>query len=488
MEEPTLNTTPSPARETEEEKRRKTLLPLFLLLLFFLLATSCIVGFLLGRTTEPGRFGALIDTIVLSPGEDEPSALPSGQPTPGTGESPAGEQDRRIDLVGVVQYTDKTPFTQGSVRLQSEPRYSQVNGQGRFQFDAVELGPHELTVLDRAGNELARRSIEVERDAVETAFLEYQNGICVMHIKLMTVEVDVEITLEEGPDGELSGDLDIKLVGTVEEEAVPALQTSVPPAEETRRPGSGETFSPAGEPTAAPGTDASGETAPAVPSTAPTATPGTAPGETPAVTPSAAPGETPGVPPTAQPSVSPAVMPSARPTASPKPSSRPDDDDDDDDDPPAPPPVLTGETEVYHGESSVTWEQQAVIDLFRPLDGSEALIAPGSEGYYLFRLENGRNGRVRFTLALREESFHVPLEYRITGGKDPSVEHSPWRTASMERETVSDGLELAAGTDGYYRIEWRWPFDGDDGVDTALGVRTDRIYTLKLTIRAEDVP
>lgn len=126
------------------------------------------------------------------------------------------------------------------------------------------------------------------------------------------------------------------------------------------------------------------------------------------------------------------------------------------------------------------------IDLFRPLDGSsERRVAPGSEGYYLFRLKNGRNGRVRFTLAVREESFHAPLEYRLADDRT-GAELSQWQATSGDTETVSGELELAGGADGYYRIEWRWPFHGDDSVDTALGQLQDRLYILKLTIRAED--
>lgn len=461
-----MNAAPSSPRETEAKKRSGALLPLFLLLLFLLLASSCIVGFRLGRTTDTERLGALIDTIVLSP---DPSPVPSGQPGPEQRMAP-------ICLLGVVRYTDGTPFTQGVVELRSQPRTAELSETGHFRFDEVEMGDHTLTVLDSSGKALTSRAIRVTRDAEADAYTDYELEVCVLHIRLLTVEVDVELTLEGAPDG----GLDVRLAGTTEAPSVPVFQPTTPPAAETSRPTSAPTQTPA----------ASGGTPSAVPSGAPGVTPTAAPSAVPAVTPTAAPSASPTASPdptpTVPPSAAPTQTPRPTPTASPKPSREPDDDDDDT---PTPAPVPSGETQVYHGESGVTWSQQAEIDLFRPLDGSaDRLIAPGTEGHYLFRLENGRSGKVRFTLAIQEGSFHVPLEYRITDGKRPSVEYSPWKTASVDAETVSDGLELEAGKDGYYRIEWRWPFDGDDTVDTALGVQADRTYTLKLTIRAEDVP
>lgn len=439
-----MNKNAGASTEMEEKKKRKALLPLFLLLLFFLLATSCIVGFLLGRTTEPGRYGALIDTIVLSPDGTEatptPTPVPSLPPAAVTATptlpavtatpapalpavtGPAAERPPEpISLLGVVRYTDGAPFTRGAVELRSAPRYSQVSDTGRFRFDAVEPGEHRLAVLDTQGNVLASRTIRVDRDAVENAYMEYEETVCVLHIQTFTVEVDVELTLDL-PGATLDVDL--------------------------------------AHPTDAPATES------------PTVT------DTPTATPAVPPTATPVIPLTPAPT----PIPSPRPTSTVRPT--PDDD-------PTPTPTPTGPVEVYHGESGVTWTQEAEIDLFRPLDGSpKRLLAPGSQGYYLFRLKNGRGGKVGFTLAIQEGSFHVPLEYRVIPDSDrdkPESELPAWQPAALDAETVSQPLVLEDGTQAYYRVEWRWPFHGDAAADTALGTREDRIYTLKLTIRAEDL-
>jgi len=477
-----LINTPSPAREAEQEKekKRRSFLPLLLLLLFLLLATSCIVGFLLGRTADPGRFGALIDTIVLAP-TDPPAPTPTG----GTD----WQTPERINLLGVVQYTDGVPFTDGSVRLHSEPRYSGLSETGHFQFDEVEPGDHELAVLDRSGNELARRAIRVERDAEQEAYIEYEGAVCVMHIRILTIEVDIDVTLERTPGGEL----DVKLAGS-RETAPPEGTPSAPPtAGPTGGPGghptAGPTAGPGGTPSAAPSAQPSarpsdGPEASPTPTEGPDVTPTAAPSATPTAAPSAEPSATPTASPTptVTPSPTPAVTPT--PTAAPTPVVTPTPV------PPTPPPVPTddGSVDISHsgddGASWQTWTQEATIDLFRTPDGSEALIAPGSKGYYLFRLENGRKGAVNFTLSVREGKFHIPLKYRLVDNAIRKVLFE-W-TASTQAETVSPVQTLDVEKEGCYRIEWEWPFDGDDAADTDLGTRDDRIYTLKLVIRVED--
>ena len=457
MEEPDLNTVSDPAGREGEKNRRRSLTPLLLLLLFLLLATSCIVGFLLGRTTEPGRFGALIDTIVLSPEQTPSTPLPvdpSPAETPAVGFSaaqatPAGEISRLICLLGLVRYTDGAPFTQGSVELRSQPRYSPLDEEGRFRFDDVEPEEHQITVLDLAGNPLATRTVRVERDALEQAYMEYEAAVCVLHIRLLTVEVNVELTLDEDPDAPL----EVALVSTREEggETQPAARPSPVPA-----------ALPSEEPT-------------------PQASPDSSPAVTPAVSPSAAP--------TSLPDSTPGVTPTATPAATPSPTPTPSHGGGNDGPAPQPTPTPTPtppveEAQVYHGKSDVTWTQQAQIDLFRSLAGGQAKIAPGSRGYYLFRLKNGQQEDVTFTLALREGSFHVPLEYRITTDDPIPKALTAWQTASTGAETVSSPVPLKAEGEGLYQIQWRWLPDGNDAVDTALGEQAG-VYILDLTIRVE---
>jgi len=484
MEEPALNTVQSAARETEGKKKRRVLLALLLLLLFLLLTTSCIVGFLLGRTTDPGRFGALIDTIVLAPGVEQQFPRPS-----------PGDLSGQVSLLGVVRYTNAVPYTQGTVRLQSEPRYSGLSGEGRFRFDEVETGDHELTVLDPSGKELARRSIRVERDAGDrSSYIEFEQDVCVMHIKALTVEVDVELILEDDPGKEL----DVRLIGTrEEEETVPVFQPSLAPTvEAAATPGAGADDPPPATP-AAPGVTP-GPTETAIPSVRPTAgtEPMASPGASPAVTASpgatASPAPSGGVEPTRSPSPAPTagVEPTVSPDPSPTPSVSPTPDTDPTPRPPVrptPTPTPTQAVEVYDNETGKTWTQLAGIDLFRPLGSTDDrnLIAPGSKGYYLFRLENGRNGAVRFTLSIREKTFHVPLVYRLVDDMTGEV-LLEWQPASPEA-VVSLPRELDREEENRCRIEWEWPPDGDDAVDTALGQLADRTYILELTIRAEDV-
>ncbi len=491
-----MNTVSSPVKETEEEKKGRNWLPLLLLLLFLLLATSCIAGFLLGRTSDPGRLGALIDTIVLTPptpSQPVPST-PIPPATPAVSGTPGPELGRLINLLGAVRYTDGRPFTQGAVRLQSDPRYSALDEKGRFNFDGVATGKHRLTVLDPDGNELAGRDIDVARDAVENSYIEQTATLCIMHIKVLTVEVDIDVTLDETPGSEL----DIRLTGTREEEEPPAVtpsttpgtppsaRPSTPPSAEpsvtpSAEPSATPTAGPSAPPTAEPSATPTAEPS-ATPTAGPSATPTAEPSATPTATPSASPSATPSVEPTSTPTATPTVTPSSEPTAAPtptptpRPTVRPT---------PTPKPTDSGTTDVYDNESGKTWTQQAVIDLFRSQDGSHPPIAPGSKGYYVFRLRNGRSEPISFTMSLLEESFHIPLEYRIATDELIPRGLTGWQTASLGAPAVSDKVPMAARGEQRFRIEWRWPPDGNDAEDTALGQRDDRTYTLKLTIKVE---
>lgn len=220
------------------------------------------------------------------------------------------------------------------------------------------------------------------------------------------------------------------------------------------------------------------------------------PGASPAVTASpgatASPAPSGGVEPTQSPPPAPTagVEPTVSPDPSPAPSVSPTPDTDPTPRPPVrptPTPTPTQAVEVYDNETGKTWTQLAGIDLFRPLGSTDDrnLIAPGSKGYYLFRLENGRNGAVRFTLSIREKTFHVPLVYRLVDDMTGEV-LLEWQPASPEA-VVSLPRELDREEENRCRIEWEWPPDGDDAVDTALGQLADRTYILELTIRAEDV-
>lgn len=135
--------------------------------------------------------------------------------------------------------------------------------------------------------------------------------------------------------------------------------------------------------------------------------------------------------------------------------------------------------------SFAAWEQHAVIDLFYNREtGTAEKIYPGSKGFYLFQLENGRKEDLTITLNLArgDGSPYLPLRFtlRLQEGQNSGASGTLAEGGSLRLRTV-----LAGGAKAVCRLEWEWPYEGGrDGADTRAGSRGGD-YTLLLTIHAE---
>ncbi len=106
MEQQNHNQLPPLQKGTNKKQRLMTLLLVFLLLLA--LFSSVLVGFLIGRNTDPYR-GQIIDTIFIGP-----------------------DRNRTVHVSGQVVYSDGTPYADGTVELRSEPIITTTDYKGRF--------------------------------------------------------------------------------------------------------------------------------------------------------------------------------------------------------------------------------------------------------------------------------------------------------------------------------------------------------------------
>lgn len=135
------------------------------------------------------------------------------------------------------------------------------------------------------------------------------------------------------------------------------------------------------------------------------------------------------------------------------------------------------------------WTQSSTIDLFyNKTSGQQEKIAPGSSGYYLFRLQNTLSNRLNVTVSLAESGLHLPLELTLTpldvGGR------------AMEGRAVSGTLsadggldlstDIAASAVAGYRLDWSWPAEGNDRLDTLVGSGDNLVYLLAMTVHAEE--
>lgn len=156
----------------------------------------------------------------------------------------------------------------------------------------------------------------------------------------------------------------------------------------------------------------------------------------------------------------------------------------------------TTEETVDHGRVDVqgqnaagweNWESQSVIDLFYNRTGisQNDTIQPGSEGYYLFRVDNSRLEPLDLTLTLSEKDLHLPLEFTLT----PLDADGDKRTGQEVTGVLSDGaLELKSMIQAEeqitYRLDWVWPYEGRNAMDTIAGINGGT-YTLELHIHAQ---
>ena len=163
--------------EKPGESRRKTVLqmiPLALLLLFFL--SSYLVFFLTGKNGDrPVKLAS--DTIVLTP--------------------EGGETSTAFHMGGRILYEDGTPFAGGTVELHSKARTTVTDEYGRFLFDQVESGEHELKAVDPQGRALAECRFLLSKNEMEEPlfFIEKGSGEYELqtNINLRLLEITAQI-------------------------------------------------------------------------------------------------------------------------------------------------------------------------------------------------------------------------------------------------------------------------------------------------------
>lgn len=148
------------------------------------------------------------------------------------------------------------------------------------------------------------------------------------------------------------------------------------------------------------------------------------------------------------------------------------------------------------------WTTNTQIELFRVSyengqekitvlsDDTDALIAPGTDNSYTFRLKNTGNVALNYTVMLEayysDNVTYIPVEVRMrdfNGNYCIGSEDS--YAPVLELNGLQDHNTLGAGYYAYYTLEWQWPFEaGDDGYDTYLGnLAAEEPVTLTVVIR-----
>ena len=134
--------------------------------------------------------------------------------------------------------------------------------------------------------------------------------------------------------------------------------------------------------------------------------------------------------------------------------------------------------------SYVNGEQQVTV---HSNDG-DRLIAPGTENSYVFKLKNTGNVALQYALEVNATvtgADTLPVTARLSRYDGHWLAGDSHTYADLTvLDAAMDDTALGAGRFTYYTLDWQWPFEGDDGLDTLLGnLSTERDITLTIEIK-----
>ena len=154
---------------------------------------------------------------------------------------------------------------------------------------------------------------------------------------------------------------------------------------------------------------------------------------------------------------------------------------------------------VIDVDTGISWKQQSTIDLFKhrtkggvAKSAEEQPVAPGSSGYYEFRLKNPEDFDIAYTISIEELSFHLPIRYSVLNAATKYSYLYRERISSPEEPLVSQELVIPAGGEQTFRIEWDWMFEDwynralDNSLDIAAA-KDGRTYMLAVMLNAAEV-
>lgn len=539
------------AEDEQNGKRRRAFLVLLLLLV---LATTCMVGYILGRSAS-APLGQATDTVLLGPDE-----------------TPARTATH---LTGQVAYQDGSVAAGLKLELHSDPILTETDAEGVFLLPNVPFGDHRIFVYGPDGSVAAEQPVSVRqsKDEQGVSIVKKSDGSCAITVAVDVRILEIAIRLEDGgldilptgctyadgsglvttptgtasvesgavvtpkghvhlPDGtiviprngegavavilpddtviyleeEMSGDgYSVETDGTVVLADGTVIRPGgriVTPDGAEHSPGEGGVVvswdggvtpiggSGSGEDNASPGSATGGGSVdniaigggiPPFNGSVSENAASSGGGEAPSNGGSSTPGG----------NGNPSGGNGNQPGGNDVPPGKDEDPSDDgdvppDDDDPSP----SGSLSVYGKNRGgyVRWTQSSTIDLFyNRIGGEREKIAPGSSGYYLFKLQNTLSSKLNATVTLNESSFHLPLVFTLTP-VDADGRATGDKVASGSL-SADGGLAMKTDIDGNsvvgYRLDWAWPAEGNDALDTQAGSNDDLAYLLSMTIRAE---
>lgn len=512
-----------PKEKGAERKRSFLSLLLAGLLLLFVLSSG-MVGYLLGQSASRGT-GELIDTIVLSPGDTAKVGTSVNHFLSGKLTDPQGQ-----------------PCGGVALRL-GENRQDKTDEQGKFFFAGLQSGSHTLGVLDDEGNTLASAVLELDFSEESRAAIEAENSESTsLQIPENTRMLDLAFTVDgkalsinEGSsylvttDGAILNFSGGKLAVNREAVAVTSTGNVVTPEGYVFLPSRETVLTPPGgsqvvgeENQVVPGLEVQPDGSAKTESGVVVLTDNvvkkpdgetTEPQESVILIQGDEVEEITELPPIQEEPTgeSPQEVPEKASgeeevSAESAPESSGQTGEESLEEPTPVPEPTPGGIAVEDMSTGMEWSQQSMIDLFKNRSKSSQLgtengvpiIAPGSEGYYNFRLKNNNDFDIVYTISIEEQSFHLPIGYSVVDAETNYYYMRMARTGEEEGLATST-ITLPAHSTRDYRIDWVWQFEErhykqtrreDNKLDTqaAMGDSVeDRTYVLNVSIDAAQV-
>lgn len=162
-------------------------------------------------------------------------------------------------------------------------------------------------------------------------------------------------------------------------------------------------------------------------------------------------------------------------------------------------PMLSASWFRVYDENTV-WSGQTQVEIFRvsydgtggqitvQSRGEDKVIAPGTANTYEFALKNTAAGPVKYQMSmeayLQGTDLLIPVQATVRTGMGEYLcgsETQPQPVLALNQ--VQDSGVLSRGYVMPYTLQWEWPFEGDDALDTTLGnLAVDQDLTLTIVI------
>ena len=147
--------------------------------------------------------------------------------------------------------------------------------------------------------------------------------------------------------------------------------------------------------------------------------------------------------------------------------------------------ITVSDLEIFR----LSYDENGAVTV-RSADGTDKVIAPGTENVCTFKLKNTANSAVDYTLLvttqISNETVELPVKVRLNSYAGAWLAGGDNSWAEVEDlDGVTDAARLAKNNYATYTLEWQWPFEsGSDDYDSFLGNLTDG-EDVALTINLE---